>query len=1681
MTVSVEKCVGNGRGRAAVFPLFRLVALGGASFLCAGWLLANASINKSFTPTGITPAGTSTLTIFLFNDAFTDLTGGAVTDSLPAGVVIAPTPNASTTCAGATVTAAAGSGSLAVSGATIPAQVGSTPGSCTFQADVTSVAPGNHINTIPAGALTTTQGVSNGTPASATLSVATLSPPTGTKSFAPATIPGGGISTFTIQINNPNGSALTGAAFTDNLPGGLTVASPLTVSTTCAGGTVTAVVGGTSVALSGGTVPAGSNCRVLANVTSSTNGAAVNTLPIGAITTTQGVSNTSAISGTLTVQTGVVISKTFAPASIPSGTTSTLTITITNGNAAALTNATLTDTFPSSPVALTVANPPGASTSCGTVPPPTLNATAGNAFVSLSGGTIPAASGSTLGSCTIIVKVTAITIGTATNTIPVGALGDDQSITNAAIATRNLTVTSGATLSKAFAPNSIAAGSTSTLTVTITNALASQLTNAALTDNLPANVVVAPSPAAATTCVGGTVTAAAGAASIAISTATIPASGNCNFSARVTSATPGSYTNTIPANSVTDAQGVTNTAAASAALTVTSGASLAKAFSPATIGVGGRSTLTITVTNLLSVPLTSAGFTDNLPVGAQLVTVANPPNASTTCTGGSVTAVAGGGSIALSGGTIPAAVGATPGTCVVVADVTSSTAATSTNTIAVGALADAQGVTNVATATANLVKQSLSVSLNKSFNPVSIPGGGTSVLTVSLTNPTATSLFGVALNDNLPGGMLVAAPPSASTTCSLGTVNAVPNGASFSLSGATIANGATCSVSVNVTSVSQGNLTNTLPVGAISSFQGATNTSAASATLTVLPGAGIGKSFSPIVIAPGGTSTLTLALYNSNLFDMTGVAVSDTLPVGVTVAASPNATTTCNLGTASATAGGNTVALSGGTMAAGGVCFVRVDVTASALGSYTNTVAAGAISDNEGITNPNPASAVLSVRNNPTIAKSFNPAAIGQGSSSSLLTITLSNSNSVALTGASFTDVFPSGMTTTAAPAGSTSCAGGTVTALANSTSVSLSGGTIPASGSCTVTVNVKAAVAADYVNTIPVGALTTSNGGSNVAPATATLTVIAPPTVGKTIVPGSILTGAPATLTITLTNPNSLALTGAAVTDALPFGVTNTATPSPATTCGGTATAAPNGTTVSLTGGTIPASGSCTVSAQVTAALPGGYTNTLNPGDLTTTNGGSNTNSASAGLTATNVPPGAAKSFSPNPVTAGTSSLLTIVLTNTNPGPVTAAAFTDAYPAGLTNATPASPFTDCGGSVTAADGGGSATLSGGTIPGAGACSVTVNVTAPVGSYPNSTGPIATGNAGTGAAASSTLTVIAAPTPTPTPTFTSTPTPTFTFTPTATLTPTPTQTFTPTPTQTFTPTPTFTFTPTQTFTPTSTSTFTPTPTTTFTATATATLTPSATFTATSTPTPTQTFTATSTPTSTPTQTFTATSTPTSTLTATPTPTPTPTLTPTAPATATATATATPTATATATATSTPTATPTQTTTSTPLFTATATATPGAGADMSISKVGSPSAVSPGGALTYTLTVHNAGPATATGVTVTDVLPATVGFVSASASQGACGGTTAVTCSLGTLSTGASVTVTIVVRAGPAGSLSNTASVTANESDPDISNDSSTSVVSVGAASGIPALSGRGSLALALLLAAAAILLLQRGR
>ena len=114
------------------------------------------------------------------------------------------------------------------------------------------------------------------------------------------------------------------------------------------------------------------------------------------------------------------------------------------------------------------------------------------------------------------------------------------------------------------------------------------------------------------------------------------------------------------------------------------------------------------------------------------------------------------------------------------------------------------------------------------------------------------------------------------------------------------------------------------------------------------------------------------------------------------------------------------------------------------------------------------------------------------------------------------------------------------------------------------------------------------------------------------------------------------------------------------------------------------------------------------------------------------------------------------------------------------------------------------------------------------------------------------------------------------------------------------------------------------------------------------------------------------------------------------------------------------------------------------ADMAIVKTGTPNPVTEGSPLTFTLAVTNNGPASATTVTVTDVLPSLLTYLSATTTQGSCseaGGT--VTCLLGTMANAGNATITILTIPGTPGVAVNTATVTADQTDPTPANNSST--------------------------------------
>jgi uncharacterized repeat protein (TIGR01451 family) len=123
------------------------------------------------------------------------------------------------------------------------------------------------------------------------------------------------------------------------------------------------------------------------------------------------------------------------------------------------------------------------------------------------------------------------------------------------------------------------------------------------------------------------------------------------------------------------------------------------------------------------------------------------------------------------------------------------------------------------------------------------------------------------------------------------------------------------------------------------------------------------------------------------------------------------------------------------------------------------------------------------------------------------------------------------------------------------------------------------------------------------------------------------------------------------------------------------------------------------------------------------------------------------------------------------------------------------------------------------------------------------------------------------------------------------------------------------------------------------------------------------------------------------------------------------------------------------------------------ADVSLTKQVNQASPIFGTPVTYTLTAHNNGPAAATGVVATDTMPPGLMVLTATPSQGsfdAVSGRWAV----GTLASGATATLQITGLVVVIGPVTNTASVTALQADPDLTNNVSSAAADVLFAGGL---------------------------
>lgn len=552
------------------------------------------------------------------------------------------------------------------------------------------------------------------------------------------------------------------------------------------------------------------------------------------------------------------------------------------------------------------------------------------------------------------------------------------------------------------------------------------------------------------------------------------------------------------------------------------------------------------------------------------------------------------------------------------------------------------------------------LTITKAFTPsTTIPNAATA-LTFTINNTNAATLTGVSFTDNLPttpGAMIVANPPNASTTnCGTATFAPTAGSASLSFSNGTIPANGSCTVSVNVVAPVVGTYSNTSEYLHIGSF---VTSSRATASLVVGTAPAAPTCTANLVLAQWSMAATTNPPTNPDIRAGNVVSASASAGAGLTASITTGASTYAwqaygfSTSTTLDMAQNDYYQFAVDTSQYSNISItfdhqrrspgprnLRVAYSTDPTGTFTltgavintgtswgrSTISLAGLTSTTGITyirifgynanNSNTGSELLldnitfttscGVPGGPTITKTFTPSTVAVNGTSALL-FTIANSyytyntgtgvlTPLTLSGITFTDSLPSGLSVAATPGMSTTCSGspswttsaGTLT-FGNPTSASLAGGS-----SCTATVNITATTTGPHNNISSY--IYSTQSGNNIGPggiASASLNAIQAPIISKSFSPDPILLGQTSVLTITITNPNpSDALSSVAFTDDLPVGLTDSS--SPTSTCGPTPTISTVGSQrrITLSGGSLAAGASCTVTLTVTPASATDYNN---------------------------------------------------------------------------------------------------------------------------------------------------------------------------------------------------------------------------------------------------------------------------------------------------------------------------------------------------------------------------------------------------------------------------------------------------------------------------------------------------------
>ena len=1108
--------------------------------------------------------------------------------------------------------------------------------------------------------------------------------------------------------------------------------------------------------------------------------------------------------------------KSFTPATVYPSEISTVVIELQNSSVFPGAGASFTDVLPNN---VFVATTPNATTTCGGTVTHSNGATSGQ--LTLSGGIIPAGDGTNPGKCRVTIDATTPSKGTYINTIAasdVTATVNSVPESNGQASTATLTAlinpfTIQITSDKDYTPNSptsriyLHGHETGVMTLKLINPNPVPLTDVTMdwdfSDLYVGSWIHLIDGTGGGDC-GGTLTITDAVAGDALYRpevdadyigGTIPANGSCTITVQMQtraysdlSAAERYASFSIAPNTFTTTEGATNANASKTSQT-NWGLSIEKRFDGEPLrqvhAVSGTSTSVLSLAyENHEADTVALDVIDIMPTSPGQMTVVSID--SNTC-GGTVT-TNGGTEINIAGGSIAGSPGSfTPGRCELRATVSVLEDGTYTNDIPAGTTGG--HIINAASAT--LIKTSGAVTITKTKQNPKNYTGDENVYTYTIANlsdPTVgIDVSNLRLRDNFDvisstgynyGKILTISQANVMSSTCAGTVfNAAPGDEFFDVSGVSVPKGSSCQINVQV-SVKANDEDYTY--GAFENI--AVKTNAADATeegvvydvgantdqlfgaevlleQSILNSFSLTMAFIPDTVNVDGVSRLRYEIISSTITNpaIDNLFLRNTLPTGLTIAASPNFSSTCG-GSLNSVPGSDNIEFSGGymtgnvltapinllTYASSRRCWVELDVQAPLTsGGYTSTIPTdpkltpladlevtgrkiGEIAPYSQFYRSNSDFATLNVL--PVeigVNKTFLTPVIGGGKASRVrITIANNTTGAPSLTGVSLTDLFSNsdmalysnvdGTFTDTSGSSSGKCRNATITGTPGDQSITLSGAEIDTGGICRFEFNVTANVGGNHINSIAIGDVKSDQGITNNIAVSATLTVDRELNIAKGFNPSNIGPGETTTLSVEVVNSNQAPVnyTGSAVSliDEMPAGISIQSIVS--NSCGGTATiGSQNGNdTIQLSGGSFPAETTCRINALVSAATPGSYTNTIAAASLVTNEGATNPNAVSATLSV-NVPPRIVKSFYPSTIGPGMNSIITFRVYNDAALAISGLTFSDT----LINMNLTSP-TLVGGTCqsvdyTATAGGNTFEVTAGVVPANSNCTITTQVT----------------------------------------------------------------------------------------------------------------------------------------------------------------------------------------------------------------------------------------------------------------------------------------------------------------------------------------------------------------------------------